>query len=473
MMFHSIQYLALLSVTFAAFWFFANKRWPRLAVLLIASFVFYGAWKVTPLLVFLIYCAVNYVGGHALERVKEPLPRKLSLIGALCCHLGILILYKYLDLFLGSLSTLTTALEMSWKPEPAGFLLPIGLSFVAFKAISFITDVYWKQTSGKRSFAHQVLYLLFFPSVVAGPILRSKELIERLDRKPMLMGFEGSEALFRIAQGVAKKLLLADVLAVSLVDPVFTNPTGYSAAECVLASIAYTFQIYFDFSGYSDIAIGSGMLFGFRFAENFNKPYHATNLFDFWNRWHVSLSTWLRDYLYRPLGGNQGSKAQTLRNTMLVMSLGGLWHGADWKFLLWGGIHGFLLMLWRIWWWKVGKPKKSEASFQRKFAGWLLMFLAVVFVRIFFRADTLELAKTMFLQLTTFTGNMARVSNMAWSSFAACVVLYALPRKIFDRALWLFVESPIWLRAAALIALGLSIRAIANVESQPYIYFQY
>lgn len=472
-MFHSIQYLALVALAFAAFWSLANRRWPRIGVLLAASLVFYGAWKLTPLFVFIGYAVVNYACGHALERTKEPLQRKLVLIAALCFHLGVLITYKYLDLFLGSLSALTSAMDSTWKPEPLGFVLPIGLSFICFKAISFITDVYWKQTSGRRSFAHQVLYLLFFPSVVAGPIVRAQEVLERLDRKPMLMGFEGSEALFRISQGIAKKLLIADVLAVSLVDPIFTNPTGYSAAECVLASVAYTFQIYFDFSGYSDIAVGSAMLFGFKFPENFNKPYHATNLFEFWNRWHMSLSTWLRDYLYRPLGGNQGSKAQTLRNTFLVMSLGGLWHGADWKYLLWGGIHGVLLMLWRIWWWQVGKPKKGEGSFARQLGGWTMMFLAVVFARIFFRADTIALANSMFAQIATFTFDMARVSTMAWTSFAACVVLYAMPRKVFDRVLWLFVESPIWLRAAALIALGLSIRAIATVESQPYIYLQY
>ena len=332
--------------------------------------------------------------------------------------------------------------------------------------------MYRRQTSGRRSLFHQILHQIFFPQVVAGPIIRSKDLLARFDAKPKVTAEQGAAALFRIAQGIAKKLLLADVLSVSLVDPIFTNPSGYSGLECALAAIAYTFQIYFDFSGYSDIAVGCGALFGFKFPENFNKPYHATNLFDFWNRWHMTLSTWLRDYLYRPLGGNQGTKFQTLRNLMLVMSLGGLWHGADWKFLLWGGIHGLLLVLWRLVWWKVGKPE-GGASLPRKIGGWLLMFNSVVFARIFFRADTMDLARQMFGQLFTFTIDMARVSSMAWFSFAACVILYATPKLVFDKAQWLFVESPIWLRTLALIALGLTIRQIASFESQPYIYFQY
>lgn len=441
-------------------------------VLFTASLVFYAAWNPAPLVIFAGYCVVNWLCGQLLERVEDGPARKGILVAALCFHLGILIVYKYLDLFLGSLGTLATALELKWKPEPLGMLLPIGLSFVAFQAISFIVDVYRRQTSGKRSLFHQLLYQLFFPQVVAGPIIRSKDLLERLDAKPRVTTEQGAAALFRIAQGIAKKLLIADVLAVSLVDPIFTNPSGYSALECVLAAVAYTFQIYFDFSGYSDIAIGCGALFGFKFPENFNKPYHATNLFDFWNRWHVTLSTWLRDYLYRPLGGNQGTKFQTLRNLMLVMSLGGLWHGADWKFLLWGGIHGMLLVIWRIVWWQVGKPK-GDPSWVRKISGWLLMFNAVVFARIFFRADTMDLARQMFSQLGTFTFDMARVSSMAWASFAACVILYAMPKIVFDKSQWLFVESPVWLRTLALIGLGLAIRQIASFESQPYIYFQY
>lgn len=473
MIFHSTPFFFLLVASYAAFWLVAPHRWPRLLVLLVSSLVFYAAWNLAPLIVFGAIALLNFLGGHALERTKQPHTRKAVVSLVVLLHLSVLVLYKYADLFLGSLGSLAQALELSQKVPRLGLLLPIGLSFVCFQAISFIVDVYRRKTSGRRSYVHQLVYLLFFPQLVAGPILRASELMEPLDARPHLTSEEGARALLRIAQGVAKKLLLADLLAGALVDPVFGNPGNYSGLECAIAAAAYTFQIYFDFSGYSDIAIGVGALFGFEFPENFNKPYHATNLFDFWNRWHMTLSTWLRDYLYRPLGGNQGSKAQTLRNTMLVMSLGGLWHGADWRFLVWGGLHGLLLVLWRVWWWQAGKPRRHEASFGRKVAGWFVMFNAVVFARIFFRADSMTLALAMFKQLGTLTFDLSRVSLLAWGALSASIAFYVLPAPVFEKSNTLFLKSPALLRAAALVGLGLIIRQLSSVETQPYIYFQY
>ncbi len=473
MIFHSFPFLALLACAYALFWLLAPHRWPRLAVLLGASLVFYAAWNPAPLVVFALIGLVNFGGGQLLERSRHPLARKAVLVLVVTVHLSVLVLYKYAGLFLRTAGDLAQALDLPFSPPRTSLLLPIGLSFVCFQAISFIVDVYRRQTSGRRGYLHQLLYLLFFPQLVAGPILRPAELMECLDARPRLTSEEGARALMRIAQGLAKKLLLADLLAGALVDPVFANPANYSAAECALAAVAYTFQIYFDFSGYSDIAVGVGALFGFEFPENFNKPYHATNLFEFWNRWHMTLSTWLRDYLYRPLGGNQGTKWQTLRNTLLVMSLGGLWHGADWRFLVWGGLHGVLLVGWRLWWWQVGKPRSRDASFARRFAGWLVMFNAVVFARIFFRAESMPLALAMFAQLGTLTVDLARVSSLAWASLSACVFFYVLPAAAFEKAQALFVRSPALVRAAALVGLGLLVRQLSSVEAQPYIYFQY
>jgi alginate O-acetyltransferase complex protein AlgI len=470
--FHSTPFLALLALSYAAFWLVAPLRWPRLAVLLLSSLVFYAAWNPAPLVVFGVIAVANGVGGHLLERWKDVRARRAVLAITVSVHLGLLVLYKYLDLFLGTLGDFAHALELPFSPPKPGLLLPIGLSFVCFQAISFIVDVYRRQTSGRRSLLHQLVYLLFFPQLVAGPILRS-ELLEALDRRPHVTSEQGARAMLRIAQGVAKKLLLADLLAGALVDPIFSNPGQYSGLECAIAAVAYTFQIYFDFSGYSDIAVGCGRLFGFEFPENFDKPYHATNLFEFWNRWHMTLSTWLRDYLYRPLGGNQGSRFQTLRNTLLVMSLGGLWHGADWRFLVWGGLHGLMLVAWRLWWWQVGKPRGRDASLGRKFAGWLVMFNAVVFLRIFFRADSMSLALEMFAQLGTLTFDLARVSTLAWGALAASITFYVLPGPAFERTNLLFLRSPALVRAAALVGLGLLIRQFSSFEAQPYIYFQY
>lgn len=473
MNFSSVPYLVLLSVTLALFWLVAPRRWPRLGILFASSIVFYSAWKPGPLIVFFALGMVNFIAGQVMERLTDPRHRKWLMIATVSVHLGTLIVFKYLMLLFTSMGSLAHALGSTWEPPMFKLLLPIGLSFVVFQAISFIVDVYWKKTSGKRSLLHHFVFLIFFPQLVAGPILRTSELMDPLDLTPKVTTEESMQALFRIAQGVAKKLLLADIVAATLVDPVFTNPHGYSALECVIAAIAYTLQIYFDFAGYSDIAIGSGALFGLKFPENFNKPYHATNLPEFWNRWHLTLSAFLRDYLYRPLGGNQGSKFETVRNTFLVMALGGLWHGADWRFLIWGSLHGVFMGLWRVWWWKVGKPKRSEATFLRKLGGWTMMFLIVVFLRVFFRAENFGMALEYFGQLGTFTADLARVSTLAWASLAACIVFYALPEPVELKSATLFVRSPVLVRAVALIALGLVINQLSSIETAPYVYFQF
>lgn len=474
MSFHSTSFLVLLCALFAVYWLIARWRLPRLWLLLLASLGFYAVWNPLPLLLYLFAALVNAIAGRVMERYPKDLAkRKTVMVVAVCTHVAVLVTYKYLQLLLNSAGTIAGWLHLTWAPPQLGLSHPLGLSFLTFQAIGYVVDVYWKHTSGRRSLLHQLLFLTFFPRVVSGPILRASDLLEKLDHRPTLTSIDGAQALFRITQGLAKKLLLADVLGGSFVNPVFANPTGYSALECVIAAVGYTLQLYFDFSGYSDIAIGIAGLLGIKFPENFNKPYHATDLFSFWNRWHLTLSTWLRDYLYRPLGGNQGTKLQTLRNTMIVMSLGGLWHGGDWRFLIWGALHGVFLVLWRIWWWVAGKPKKGEAGVVRNVIGWLVMFNCVVFARIFFRADTMTLAIDMFRQLGTVTTSLARVSALTWGSLVACVVFYALPKPAFDKSQELFVRSPVLVRAALLIGLGLLVRQFSSIESQPYIYLQY
>ncbi len=471
MMFHSIQFMLLVGLTFAAYWAVHEKKLARMGVLLVASLAFYAAWKPAPLVLFMGYALVNFLAGQGLERFKHPLARKAVLYAALTWHLGGLFVFKYLDLVLASAGTLAARFDLGEPPKPLGLLLPVGLSFVAFQAVSYVVDVYRGDASGRKTLFDHLVFKLFFPQVVAGPIVRAKDLMDQFDKKPSITADEGAWGLFRIAQGVAKKLLLADVMAVALIDRVYANPQNFSSLECVLATTAYTFYIYFDFSAYSDIAIGAAQLFGFKFPENFNKPYHARNLFEFWNRWHISLSTWLRDYLYRPLGGNQGTKYQTLRNTMLVMTWGGLWHGADWKFMLWGGIHGVLLMLTRIKWWVWGKPKYER--WWQVAIGWSWMMFAVIFARVFFRADTTGKAIEMFQQMFKFSGGLANVSSLAWGGMAAALVFYFMPKPVFVKTGELFVKMPVLARAAALVGLGLAIRQIASFETQPYVYFQF
>jgi D-alanyl-lipoteichoic acid acyltransferase DltB (MBOAT superfamily) len=471
MLFHSIQFLVLLSVTFACYWAVAKSKVARLSVLLLASVAFYAAWDVRPVAVFVWYAAVNTLFTAGFRRWAHPRMRKALLALTVVNHLSVLGLYKYADLFLATWGWLGERTGLWAPPALLHLLLPVGLSFVAFQAISYAVDVYRGHVEPKHGFLDQLVFTLFFPQLVAGPIVRADALLERFDMVPWLTVEAGGRGLYRIAMGIAKKLLVADVLAVGLVDPVFANISHYTSAECAVAVFAYTFQIYFDFSAYSDIAIGAAALFGFQLPENFNKPYRATSLFEFWNRWHISFSTWLRDYFYIPLGGNRVSKAKVLRNLFLVMALGGLWHGADWKFLLWGALHGALLVVWRLWWWVAGKPRRTAVL--RAAAGFCVTLFCVVFARIFFRAHDMAHATAMFDQLLRFTPGLANVSTLVWVTLVAAVASHYLPDGTWVRLGEWFTWMPAPLRAAALIALGLVIRRVASIEAQPYVYFQF
>ncbi|HVE84420.1 MAG TPA: MBOAT family O-acyltransferase [Myxococcales bacterium] len=479
MLFHSVQFLALFGITFAVYWQVVKWKWPRLLVLFVASFLFYAAWSPLPVLLFCWYALVNWIAAGLIVRFGEPgrerpRARKWVLGLAVVSHLSVLATFKYLNLFLATAGSLAARVGLDWTAPKLGLLLPIGLSFVAFQAIAYIVDLYRGDLEGGHSYFEHVLYLLFFPHVVAGPIVRAKYLIGRFHLVPTLAPEQGARALFRMATGIAKKLLIADVISTGLVDRVFENPSLYTSAECAVACVAYTFQIYFDFSAYSDVAIGAATLFGFPLPENFNKPYHATNLFQFWNRWHLSLSTWLRDYLYIPLGGNRGSNARTLRNLMIVMVLGGLWHGADWRFALWGGIHGTFLVLIRCYWWYVNPAaEKAKKGFAGAAVGLLATMTCVVLTRVFFRAPDIQHAFAMFQQLAHFTGGLANVSRVVWITLGGGIFLYALPKTAYEGAVAAFTRVPVPVRAAALLALGLVARKIAGFEVQPYIYFQF
>ncbi|MDQ3264516.1 MAG: MBOAT family protein [Myxococcota bacterium] len=471
MLFHSLQFLAFFAVVFFGYWLVARWRVPRLLVLLGASVAFYAAWNPWPLLLFAAYAVINLVTSRTLERVTRPAARKAVLATAVTLQLGCLCLFKYGNLFLGTSGWLLRRLGLQVQAPVLDLVLPLGLSFVTFQAISYLVDVYRGQVSGRHGMLAQLTYLLFFPTVVSGPIVRAKDLLERFDQPPSLDPLDGAQGLFRMAMGIAKKLLLADVLAAGLVNPVFADPTLYTSAECAIAAVAYSLQLYFDFSAYSDVAIGAARMFGFQLPENFDKPYHARNLFEFWNRWHISLSSWLRDYFYIPLGGSRGSRLQTLRNLFLVMTLGGLWHGAGWRFALWGGIHGGLLVLLRTWWWIRGRPK-SYGLFGTTF-GVATTFSLVVLTRIFFRANDVPQAVTYFHRLLEFTPGLANVSPLLWATLIGTGLAYLTPRSLFDRGAELFAHAPIPARAVALVGLGLLLRQVAGIEVQPYIYFQF
>ena len=282
--------------------------------------------------------------------------------------------------------------------------LPVGISFFTFESMSYVIDVYRRQIEPQKSYLEYLSFVAFFPHLVAGPIVRPRDLLPQLAGPPRWSSAEGSEALFLIAVGLLKKVAIGDYLALNLVDRVFDAPVQYSALECYLGVLGYAVQIYCDFSGYTDIAIGSALLLGVRFPLNFDAPYKASSIVDFWRRWHISLSTWLRDYLFIPLGGSRGSAWATNRNLMLTMLLGGLWHGANWTFVAWGGLHGGALAVTRAY--QGWRDRRGLAPSRSPAVHVLCVFLTfhlVCATWIFFRAETFQRAWSMFAQLSTFT----------------------------------------------------------------------
>nr|HEX4317783.1 MBOAT family O-acyltransferase [Kofleriaceae bacterium] len=346
--------LAVLGVGLGAAQRDATRVLGRVVVLFVVSALFYHAWAATLttpdgdapapqyryLLALLLGTIVlDYYLALWIERAESPWARRALVVVSLCSNLGILVFFKYADFFTQDVLHLPVA--------RLRLILPAGISFHTFQSLSYTIDVYRKELPATKSVAKFATFVLFFPQLVAGPIVRAQDLLPQLDAPPALDLEASTRALFRIVIGLFKKIALADTLAMSIVDRVFESPGHFSAIEVLAGVYGYALQIYLDFSAYSDIAIGSATILGFDLPENFRTPYRSANLQEFWRRWHISLSTWLRDYLYKTLGGNRKGEVRTYVNLTLTMLLGGLWHGASWTFVVWGALHGFGLAITR------------------------------------------------------------------------------------------------------------------------------
>ena len=343
MLFYSPAFL-IFSLLLLATLLVVHKDEPRKLILLLASYVFYMWWNPAFIVLIIFSTAVDFIIGGRMANAELPAQRRLLLSVSLICNLGLLFVFKYFGLFTDSLLGLMRLMgaEPSWNS--INLTLPVGISFYTFQTLSYTLDIYRRKIPATRSPLDFALFVAFFPQLVAGPIVRAAVFLPQLQRKIALRCDQ--QTVFLIIRGFAKKVLIADNIAV-LVDGVFAAPGTWPSIVVWVATIGFAIQIYCDFSGYSDIAIGIARILGFDLPQNFNHPYIARNPSDFWERWHISLSSWLRDYLYISLGGNRGSSLQTYRNLMVTMLLGGLWHGASWNFLLWGFLHGLILIIHR------------------------------------------------------------------------------------------------------------------------------
>jgi alginate O-acetyltransferase complex protein AlgI len=389
MLFCSRQFLFFFLAVFTLYWLLPWQR-LRIALLLFASYTFYACWSQWLALLIAGSTVVDYLVARGMDASPSALVRRLLLAVSLVLNLGVLIYFKYANFFLDSLGHALHAAGLDSSLPTLSVLLPIGISFYTFEAINYTVDVYRRRIAAERNLANFMLFILFFPHLVAGPIVRARDFLPQIRRRKRWSWPRMQLGVQFFLLGLVKKLAIADRMAL-YADPVFTQPELYRTSALWIAVLAYALQIYGDFSGYSDMAVGCAHMLGYKLARNFDMPYLACSIAEFWHRWHISLSMWLRDYLFIPLGGSRGGPWQTCRNLMLTMTLGGLWHGASWTFVVWGAFHGLLLVghrLFRVW--RRGRPGLERAldGPAGTVACGALTFLCVALLWVFFRAPT-------------------------------------------------------------------------------------
>ena len=377
MVFTSWAFVKFLAVVLVGLALMPSRRIRQLLIL-IASAFFYAYWQPAYLLLLATPSVIDYICAIHIENSEDPKIRKRWVVFSLCSNLGLLAYFKYTNFFIDTVSGM-----LDLHPSHLDILLPVGISFYTFKTLSYTIDVYRREIKACRSMWRYAMFVTYFPELVAGPIVRASIFLPQMTRSLRPSWPRAVVGLQLILLGVTKKIVIADRFSI-FVEPVFAHPEVYSPLTVASAVIAYSLQIYCDFSGYSDIAIGVSRIIGFDLPENFNMPYLATSITEFWRRWHMTLSQWLRDYLYIPLGGNRRGRLRTYFNLFMTMLLGGLWHGASWTFVFWGLLHGAGLAVHKLW---IDRHGKSSRPFGGM-AGWLTTYLFVCVTWVFFRADS-------------------------------------------------------------------------------------
>ena len=447
---------------FLLYWPLARFRAGALGVILFANYFFYARWDLYYLILIPVASTLDYALGRAIGSTKAKRARKSLLAVSVLMNIGLLVFFKYAGFLRDNWATWTGAPA----PERWGWVLPISISFYVFQALTYTIDIYRRDAKPSKSYLAHLAAVSFFPTTLSGPITRVSTLIDQMEARKPLAANDAGRALFLIATGLMKKLLIADYLATNFINRVFDFPNLYTGGEVLTAVYGYAFQLYFDFSGYSDIAIGSALLLGIKLPINFNAPYAAENIADFWRRWHISLSNWLRDYLYFSLGGSR-SKWRPYLNLFLTMVIGGLWHGASWTFVVWGALHGFGLVVVRLWQNWMGTAKAT--GFWR-IVNIVLTFHFVTFAWIFFRAANLETAWEIISRIQSVTPNFENVSGPLWVILAIAVVAHYMPRKLYEASQTVFSRAPFYAQAAALLILVASLQYVVTTGAAPFIY---
>jgi D-alanyl-lipoteichoic acid acyltransferase DltB (MBOAT superfamily) len=399
--------------------------------------------------------------------------RRAWLALSLTTNLGLLGTFKYFNFFSGSVADVLNIFGLHVSAPHLDVLLPVGISFYTFESLSYTIDVYRGTLPPARSFSRFACFITFFPHLVAGPIVRAADFLPQLDKTPRLTASDVGEGMFLIATGLIKKVVFADYLAVNLIDRVFDDPSAYSSAEVMIGLYAYTLQIFCDFSGYTDVARGSGMLFGLHLPENFDRPYLAKSPAEFWRRWHMTLSTWLRDYLYFPLGGSKVPPARAYFNLFLTVALVGLWHGAAWTFVLYGCLHGSAMVIHRFFYRRSNRTAFSVDSLPMTVLKIFGTLHFVVLSRIFFRASSFENAKEVMRQLAEGSTAVFHITGSVWALLLFGYFAHFTPKGLFEGIRQGFVRLPAPAQGAVLAGVAGGLMLVATENVVPYIYFQF
>jgi alginate O-acetyltransferase complex protein AlgI len=453
-------YYLFVATVFFLYWAVARARRARLGVILLANYVFCAQFGVFYVLLLPACSLVDYSVGLGLMRFRQAALRRFLVTISIAVNLALLIGSRYTPWLLNRHG----AAKWDW-------VFPLGLSFYIFQSLTYTIDLYRRDSEGTHSLLEHFAAVSFFPTIVAGPITRVADLVKQFAIAPALSRTDGGRAFFLIGLGLIKKALIADYLAENFVNRVFDTPNLYSGAEALIAVYAYSLQLYFDFSGYTDIARGVAQLLGIRLPINFDRPYLSANMTEFWRRWHITFSNWLRDYLYFSLPGKR-TKVMPYLNLVITMILGGLWHGATWTFAIWGALHGVALAATRLWQSIRGRARKPAAAWSRP----LLIFCTyqfVCFTWVFFRAASLPDALMLLHRIGSLT---IGVENISWPLIGVILLAAAsmfVSKKLYVRTMDLFANSPFYVHAAALALVAIALQLLGGRASVPFVYSRF